>query len=162
MYWKAETLLCFSDCIVKAMVFLVVTYCFESWIIKKAVCLWSGSWRRLLKVPWTPRRSNQSFLREINTEYSLEGLMLKLKLQYYGHLMGRTDLESLKSRSKGDDTAWDGWMASPIGCTLVWESSRSWWWIGKSGLLQFMESQRAGHNLATYQQDVTADHVRAE
>ena len=78
--------------IVKAMVFPVVMYSCESWTIKKAECqridafkLWC--WRRLLKVPWTARRSNQSILREINPEYSLEGLMLKLKLQYFGHLM---------------------------------------------------------------------------
>ena len=78
--------------IVKAMVFPVVTYGFESWTVKKkehqridAFELWY--WRRLLKVPWTRRRSNQSILREINPKYSLEGLMLKLKLQYFGHLM---------------------------------------------------------------------------
>ena len=78
--------------IVKAMVFPVVTHGCESWTIKKAECqkidaieLWC--WRRLLKVPWTTRRSNQSILREINPEYSLEGMMLKLKLQYFGHLM---------------------------------------------------------------------------
>ena len=79
--------------IVKAMVFPSVTYSCESWTIKKAECqridaseLWC--WRRLLTVPWTARRSNQSILREINPEYSLEGLMLKLKLQYFGHLTG--------------------------------------------------------------------------
>ena len=78
-------------CLVKAMVFPVVTYSFESCTVKKehqridAFKLWG--WRRLLKVPWTARRSNQSILREINPEYSLEGLMLKLKLQYYGYLM---------------------------------------------------------------------------
>ena len=83
-------------CIVKAMVFPVVMYGCERWIIKKAECqridaseLWC--WRRLLKVPWMARRSNQSILREINPEYSLEGLMLKLKLQYLGHLMGIDD-----------------------------------------------------------------------
>ena len=77
---------------VKAMVFPVVMYGSESWTLKKAECqridafeLWC--WRRLLKVPWTARRSNQSILREINPEYSLEGLMMKLKLQYFGHLM---------------------------------------------------------------------------
>ena len=82
--------------LVKAMVFLVVMYGCESWTIKKAECwridafeLWC--WRRLLRVPWTARRSNQSVLKEINPEYSLEGLMLKLKLQYFGHLMWRTD-----------------------------------------------------------------------
>ena len=78
-------------CIVKTVVFLVVTYCCESLIIKKAVCLRTGCWRRLLKVPWTPRRSNQLFLTEINTEYSPEGLMLKLKLQYFGNLMHAED-----------------------------------------------------------------------
>ena len=78
--------------IVKAMVFPVVMYRYESWTIKKTECqridafeLWC--WRRLLRVPWTARRSNQSILKEISPEYSLEGLMLKLKLQYFGHLM---------------------------------------------------------------------------
>ena len=83
--------------LVKAMVFPVVMYGYESWTIKKAECrridafeLWC--WRKLLRVPWTARRSNQSILKELSPEYSLEGLMLKLKLQYIGHLMGRTDL----------------------------------------------------------------------
>ena len=83
-------------CLVKAMVFQVVIYGCESWTIKKAECrridafeLWC--WRRLLRVPWTTRRFNQSTLKEISPEYSLEGLMLKLKLQYSGYLMGRTD-----------------------------------------------------------------------
>ena len=83
-------------CLVKAMVFPVVMYGSESWTIKKAECrridafeLWC--WRRLLRVPWTARRSNQSILKEISPQYSLEGLMLKLKLQYFGHLMGRVD-----------------------------------------------------------------------
>ena len=82
--------------LVKAMVFLVVMYGCENWTVKKAEHqridaseLWF--WRRLLRVPWTARRSNQSILREISPEYSLEGLMLKLKLQYFGHLIGRTD-----------------------------------------------------------------------
>ena len=79
-------------CLVKAMVFPVVMYGYESWTVKKAECqrtdafeLWC--WRRLLKIPWTERRSNQSILKEISPEYSLEGVMLKLKLQYFGHLM---------------------------------------------------------------------------
>ena len=78
------------------MVFPVVMYGYESWTLKKAECrridafeLWY--WRRLLRVLWTARKTNQSILKEINPEYSLEGLMLKLKLQYFGHLMGRTD-----------------------------------------------------------------------
>ena len=83
-------------CLVKAMVCPVVMYGCESWTVKKAECwiinafeLWC--WRRLLRVPWTARRSNQSILKEISPEYSLEGLMLKLKLQYFGHLMWKTD-----------------------------------------------------------------------
>jgi len=100
-------------CLVKAMVFPVVMYGCESWTIKKAEChridafeLWC--WRRLLRVPWTARRSNQSILKEISLEYSLEGLMLKLKLQYFGHLMRRTDslvktlmLGKIESRRRG-------------------------------------------------------------
>ena len=83
-------------CLVKTMVFPVVMYEYESWIIKKAECQRTDAfemwfWRRLLRVPWTARRSNQSILKEINIEYSLEGLMLKLKLQYFGHLMPRAD-----------------------------------------------------------------------
>ena len=83
--------------LVKAMVFPVVMYGCESWTVKKAECqkidafeLWC--WRRLLRVPWTARRSNQSILKELSPEYSLEGVMLKLKLQYFGHLMWRADL----------------------------------------------------------------------
>ena len=83
--------------LVKATIFPVVRYGCESWTVKKAECqridafeLWC--WRRLLKVPWIARRSSHSILKEISPEYSLEGLMLKLKLQYFGHLMGRTDL----------------------------------------------------------------------
>ena len=82
--------------LVKAMIFPVVMYGCESWTIKKTECqridafeLWC--WRRFLRVPWTAKRSNQSILKEINPEYSLEGLILKLKLQYFGHLMGRVD-----------------------------------------------------------------------
>ena len=111
--------------LVKAMVFPVVMYRCESWTIKKAehwrtdtFKLWC--WRRLLRDPWTARRSNESILKEINSEYSLEGLMLKLKLQYFGHLMGRADSlekpwcwERLKA-GEGDNRGWDGWMASPI------------------------------------------------
>ena len=87
-------------CLVKAMVFPVVMYGCESWTIKKAVCwrtdvfeLWC--WRRLLRVPWTARRSNQFILKEISPEYSLEGLMLKLKLEYFGHLMRSNSLEKI-------------------------------------------------------------------
>ena len=83
-------------CLVKAMVFPIVTYGCESWTIGKLsaeelMLLNCRCWRRLLRVPWTARRSNQSILKEISPEYSLEGLMMKLKLQYFGHLMRRTD-----------------------------------------------------------------------
>ena len=144
--------------LVKAMVFLVVMYGCRSWTIKKAEWqridafeLWC--WRRLLRVPWTARRSNQSILKEIGPECSLEGLMLKLKLQYFGHLMQRTDSlektlcwERLKARGEGDNRGWDGWMASPTQWTWVWVNSGSWWWTGSpAGMLQSMGSQRVGH-----------------
>ena len=101
--------------LVKAMVFLVVMYGFKSWTIKKAGCwridafeLWC--WRRLLRVPWTARRSNQSILKEISPERSLEGLMLKLKLQYFGHLMQRTDsLEKTLMLEKIEGRRRTGW-----------------------------------------------------
>ena len=137
--------------LVRAMVFPVVMYGCESWTIKKAEHrridafeLWC--WRRLLRVPWTARRSNQSILKEINPEYSLEGLMLTL--QYVDHLMGRTDSfekpwcwERLKAGGEGDDRGWDGWMVSPTQWTWVWVSSGSWWWTGKPGMLQSMGLQ---------------------
>ena len=122
--------------LVKAMVFPAVMYGCESWTIKKAEHqridafeLWC--WRRLLRVPWTARRSNQSILKEISPEYSLEGLMLKLKLQYFGHLMWRTDsLEKTlilgrKVGGEGDDRGWDGRMTSPTQWTWVWVNSWS-------------------------------------
>ena len=105
-------------------------------------------WGRLLRVPWTARRSNQSILKEISPEYSLEGLMLKLKLQYFGHLMRRTDpfektlmLERSKAGGEGNDRGWDGWMASLTQWTWVWVNSRSWWWTGKPDVLQSIGSQ---------------------
>ena len=97
-------------------------------------------WRRLLRVRWTARRSNQSILKEISPEYSLDGLMLKLKLQYFGHLMWRNDsvektlmLGKIEVRGKGDDRGWDSWMASPTRWTWVWVSPGSWWWTGNPG-----------------------------
>ena len=137
------------------MVFPVVMYGCESWTIKKAECwridafeLWC--WRRLLRVPGTARRSNQSILKEISPEYSLEGLILKLKLQYFGHLMQRPWCwERLKAGGEEDDRGWDGWMASPTQWTWVWASSRSWWWTREPGMLQSMGSQRVGHDWTT-------------
>ena len=101
-------------------------------------------------------RSNLSILKEISPEYSLEEPMLKLKLQYFGHLMGRTDsfektlmLERLKVEGEGDDRGWSGWMASLTRWTWIWVSSGSWWWIGKPGVLQSMGLQRVRHDWAT-------------
>ena len=113
-------------------------------------------WRRLLRVPWTARRSNQSILKEMNPEHSLEGLMLKLKLQYFGHLMRRTDsfektvmLGKMKAGGEGDDRGWDGWMASLTQWIWVWVNSGNWWWTGRPGMLQSMGSQRVGHDWVT-------------
>ena len=115
-------------------------------------------WRRLLRVPCTTRRSNQSILKEISPGCSLKGLMLKLKLHYFGHLMWRTD--SLEKRLMLGDIecgrrrglqGWDGWMASPTRWTWVWVSSASWWWTGKPGVLQSMGLQRVRQDWATEQ-----------
>ena len=139
--------------LVKAMVFPVVMYGCESWNIRKAEGrridafeLWR--WRRLLRVPWTTRRSNQSILKDIGPGLSLEGMMLKLRLQYFGHLIWRIDWlerpwcwERLRAGGEGDDRGWDGWMASPTQWAWVWVSSRSWWWTGRPGVLQFMGLQ---------------------
>ena len=133
----------------------------DSWTIKKgehqrtdAFELWS--WRRRLRVPWTARRANQSILKQISPEYSLEGLMLKLKLQYFGHLMLRAD--SWKGPDSGEDWRQEekgmsedemvGWHL-PTRQTWVWANSRIWQWTGKPSKLQSMESQRAGHDWAT-------------
>ena len=115
--------------IVKAMVCPVVKYRCESWTIKKAECQSIDALdlcqRRLLRVPWTARRPNQSILKEINPEYSLEGLMLKLKLQYFGHLMQRVDSLPwwLRARGERDNRGWDDWMASLIQWTRTWANS---------------------------------------
>ena len=145
----------------KAMVFPVVMYGCESWTVKKpehqridAFELWC--WRRLLRVPWTARRSNQSILKEISPGHSLEGKMLKLKLQYFGHVMRRVDsleetlmLDGLGAGGKGDDSRWDGWMASPTRQMWVWVNSGRWWWTGRPGVLGFMGLQRVGHDWVT-------------
>ena len=114
-----------------------------------------GVWR-LLRVPWTAR-SNQSILKEISPEYSLEGLMLKLKLQYFSHLIEELThwkrpwcWERLKA-GKGDERRWDGWMASLTQWTWVWASSGRWWRTDKPGKLQSMGLQRIGHDWVTGQ-----------
>ena len=123
--------------LVKAMVFPVVRYGCESWTIKQAECRridalepWCS--RRLLRVPWTARRSNQSILKDISPRCSLVGLMLKLKLQYFGHLMQRADsfektrmLGKIEGRRRGRQRM-DGWIATLIQWTWVWVDSGSW------------------------------------
>ena len=113
-------------------------------------------WRRLLRVPWTARRSNQSILKEISPGFSLEGLMLKLKLQYFGYLIRRVDSlekagwwERLRAGGEGDERGWDGWMASLTQWSWVWVDSGSWWWTGRPGVLRFMGSQRVRHDWVT-------------
>ena len=148
--------------LVKAMVFPVIMYGYETWTIKKAEHqridafeLWC--WRRLLRVPWAARRSNQSILKEISPEYPLEGLMLKLKPNTLAPdvkswLIWKEKtlmLGKIEGRRRRDDRRWDGWMASPTRWTWVWASSGSWWWTGRPGVLQSMGSQRVRHNWAT-------------
>ena len=138
------------------MVFPVVMYGWESWTVKKAEHrridafeLWC--WRRLLRVPWTARRSNQSILKEISPGFSLEGMMLKLNLQYFGHLTWRVDslektliLVGIEGRRRRGRPS----MASPTQWTWVWVNSGSWWWTGRPGVLRSMGSQRVGHDWA--------------
>ena len=145
--------------LVKAMVFPVVMHRCESWTINKAECWRIGAfelwcWGRLLRVPWTARRSNQSILKEISPEYSLGGLMLKL--QYFGHLRRRTDslektlmLGKIEGRRRRVQQRMRWLMASLTWWTWVWASSRSWRWTGRPGMLQSMGSQRIGHDWAT-------------
>ena len=148
--------------LVKAMVFPVVMYRCESWIIKKAEHRRIGAfelwcWRGLLRVPWTARRSNQSILKEISPGCSLEGLTLKLKLQYFSHLMWSADslektvmLEGIGGRRRR------GWQRKRRldGITDSMDMSlskprESLWWTGRPGVLRFMGSQRVGHDWAT-------------
>ena len=146
--------------LVKAIVFPVVMYRCESWTLKKAECqridpfqLWC--WRILLRVLWTARRSNQSILKEITPGISLEGLMLKLKLQYFGHLMWRVDsLEKTLMlggiggrRRRGRQRM--RWLDGITDWTWVWASPGIWWRTGKLRVLRVMGSQRVGHDWVT-------------
>ena len=147
--------------LVKAMIFPGVMYGCESWTVKKAehrridaLELWC--WRRLLRVPWTARRSNQSILKEISPGCSLEGMMLKLKLRYFGHLMQRADsLEKTLMLGGIGGRRRRGWqrMRWLDGITDSMDVSLSefgsWWWTGRPGVLRFMGSQRVGHDWAT-------------
>ena len=147
--------------LVKAMVFPVVMYGCENWTVKKAerqridaFKLWC--WRRLLRVPWTARRSNQSILKEISPGISLAGMMLKLKLQYFGHLTRRFDsLEKTLMLGEIGGRRRRGrlrmrWLD---GITDLMDMSlsklRNWWWTGRPGMLWFMGSQRVGHDWVT-------------
>ena len=147
--------------LIKAMVFPVVMYGCESWPVKKAESrridafeLWC--WRRHLRVPWTARRSNQSILKEISPGISLEGMMLKLKLQYFDHLMRRVDslektpmLGGIRGRRRRGRQRMR-WLDGITDSTMwVWVNYGSWWWTGSPGVLWFMGSQRVGHNWAT-------------
>ena len=159
------------------MVFPVVKYGCERWTVKKAECrridafeLWC--WRRLLRVPWTARRCNQSILKEISPGISLEGMMLKLKLQYLltsckelTHWKRLWWWEGLGAGGEGDGRGWDGWMASLTRWTWVWVNSRSWWWTGRRGVLRLMGSQRVRHDWATelnWTEDYTALYLKSD
>ena len=149
-------------CIVKAMVFPIVMYDCESWTVEKAECqridafkLWC--WRRLLKVPWTPRRSNQSILKEINHEYLLEGLMLQVKLQYFGDLMPTDDsLEKSLMLRKTEGRRIRRhqrmrWLSLIHERIWFWANSRRLWGTGKPGVLQSLGLQRVGYDWSTEQ-----------
>ena len=124
----------------------------EHWRID-AFELWC--WRRLLRVPWTARRSNQSFLKEISLNFHLKDWCwswnsntLATWCEELTHLKRPWCLEGLKV-GEGDDRGWDGWMASPTRWTWVWVNSGSWWWMGRPGVLRFMGSQRVRHDWVT-------------
>ena len=139
--------------IVKPTVFPAAMYRCESWTIKRAECqrihafkLWC--WTRLLRVPWTARRSSQSILKEINPDYSLKGLILKLQLQYFvtwckelTHWKGPWCWERLRTGAEGGDRRWDGWMASPTQWTWVRANPGGQWRAGRPGVLQSMGLQ---------------------
>ena len=146
--------------LVKAMVFPVVMYVCESWTIKKAehqridtFKLWC--WRKLLRVPWTVRRSIQSTLKEISPGCSLEGLMLKLELQYFGHLTWRADSEKMLMLGKIEGRRRRGqqrmrWLDGITDSEdMGLGGLREWWWAGRPGVLQSMGWQRVGHNSMT-------------
>ena len=143
------------------MVFPVVMNGCESWTVKKAERqnidafeLWC--WRRLLRVPWTARRSNQSILKEIAPGCSLKGLMLNRDSNTLAtwckeltHWKRLWCWEGLRAGGEWDDRGWDGWMASLTRSTWVWVNSGRWWWTGRPGMLRFMGLQRVRHDRAT-------------
>ena len=148
--------------IVKAMVFPVIMYGCESWTIKKAECQKIDAFelqclKRLLRVPWTSRRSILSILKEISPEYSLEGWCWSWNSNTLAtwckknltHWKRPWCWERLKAGGERDNRGWDGWMAALTRWTRVWAGSGSWRWTGKPGMLQPMGSQRVGHYWAT-------------
>ena len=127
----------------------------QSWVLKNW-CFWTVVLEKTLESPLDCRRSNQSILKEISPEYSLEGLMLKLKLQYFGHLMQRADsfektlmLGKIEGRRRGQQRI--RWLDGITQWTWVWANSRRWWRTGKPGVLQSMESQKVRHDWSTEQ-----------
>ena len=167
--WKSrDVTLPTRVCVVKAMVFPVVMYGCYSGTVKKAEDqridafeLWC--WRRLLRVPWTVRRSNQSVLKEIKPVYpkgdqcvhwrdwcwSWNSNTLATWCKELTHWKRPWCWERLKAGGEGEDRGWDGWMASPTHWTWVWVDSKSWWWTGSPGVLWFMGLQRVGHDWVT-------------
>ena len=145
--------------LVKTMVFPLVMYGCESWTIKKAECwriddfeLWC--WRKLWRVPWPAGRSNQSYRQStLNIHWkdwcwSWSSNTVATWCEELTYLK-RPMLGKIEVGGEGDDRRWDGWMASATWWTCVWVNSRSWWWTGRPGILQFMGSQRVGHNWET-------------
>ena len=127
----------------------------EPWVPKNC-CFQTVLLDKTLESPLDCKEMNRSVLKEINPEYSLEGLILKLKLQYFGHLMRRANslektliLGKTEGRRRGHERGWDGWMASLIQRIWVWVGSGSWYWMGRPGVLQFMGSQRVRHDWVT-------------
>ena len=147
--------------LVKAMVFPVVLYGCESWTVKKAERWWIDAfelwcWRRLLRVSWTARRSNQSILKAIGPEYSWKDWCwswnsntLATWCEELTHLKRPWCWERMSAGGEGDDRGWDDWMASPTQWTWLWVNSGSWWWTGRPGVLQSMRSQRVRHDWET-------------
>ena len=143
-------------CLVKAMAFPVVVYGCEGWTVKKAEC-WKIDdfelccWRRLLRVPWTARRFNQSIQRRSVLSvhwkdwcWSWNSSTLTTSCEELTHWNRPWCWEGLRAGGEGDNRRWDDWMASPIPWTWVWVNSGSWWWTGRPGMLSFMGSQRVG------------------
>ena len=141
------------------MVFPVVMYGYESWTVKKAEHrridafeLWC--WSKLLRVPWTARRSNQLIIRKsiLNIHWKDWCWSSNTWVTWYEeltHWRRPWSWEKSKAGGERNDRGWDGWMTSLTQWTWLWVSSRNWWWIGKPGVLQSVGSQRVGHNWAT-------------